>query len=434
MPWQQQVADIMGEIDPVTGRMAYDLVVVTVPRQSGKTALVRSLCLQRAMVPGGRAWYTAQSRNDARDAWLDAVELVARSPLRHAVTVRLTNGSESLSVRGAGTFRVFAPLAEALHGRQADLVVLDEAWAHTMDRGRELMQAIVPTMATRARPQTLVLSTAGTDESEYLREFVRRGREECLTGTPSRMAYLEWSTPEEISPTDLDGVCAHHPAVGHTITREAVEAAASVLSPGEFMRAYANQWMSSLETVIDPKAWQARYTPERIAPGSPVVFGFDATPDRGHASVVAAGRTAAGLTVLEVIDHRPGVAWLAERLAQLHTQWSPLALVADGVGPASAAVDTLRGQGVTVTTTNSREYAVACQHLYDQIHEEPPVGLYAAPGHEALDAAALAAGKRPLGESWAWSRKGAAPISPLIAATLALYGLTRPEEAAPFVI
>jgi Phage terminase-like protein, large subunit len=110
LPWQRLVADVAGEVDPATGRMAYEMVLVTVPRQSGKSTLVRALGVQAALAEGGRAWYSAQTRNDARDGWMDAVEAVTRSPLAPAVQVRLTNGSEALRVSSTGgTFRVFAP-------------------------------------------------------------------------------------------------------------------------------------------------------------------------------------------------------------------------------------------------------------------------------------------------------------------------------------
>ena len=41
MPWQRQVADVALELDDA-GRFAYPLVVITVPRQSGKTTLLRA--------------------------------------------------------------------------------------------------------------------------------------------------------------------------------------------------------------------------------------------------------------------------------------------------------------------------------------------------------------------------------------------------------
>ncbi len=44
----------------------------------------------------------------------------------------------------------------------------------------------------------------------------------------------------------------------------------------------------------------------------------------------------------------------------------------------------------------------------------------------ALDEAAAGAAKRAIGDAWAWTRKSAAAdISPLVAATLALWAATR---------
>src|SRR5215207_2302173 len=40
MPWQQHVADVAMEVDPDTGRLVYRRIVLTVPRQSGKTTLL----------------------------------------------------------------------------------------------------------------------------------------------------------------------------------------------------------------------------------------------------------------------------------------------------------------------------------------------------------------------------------------------------------
>jgi len=124
--------------------MAYDWWSSRSPA-SGQDTLVRAVAMQTASERGGRVWYTAQKRNDARDAWMDSIEAVTSSGLGSAVKVRLTNGSESLRViASGGTYRVFAR-SGALHGRQSDRVFLDEGWAHSAERGAELMQAIVPT-------------------------------------------------------------------------------------------------------------------------------------------------------------------------------------------------------------------------------------------------------------------------------------------------
>lgn len=426
MPWQRQVVDVAGEIDPRTGRMAYDRVLVSVQRQAGKTTLVRTVALWAAMQEAGRAWYTAQTRNDARDAWIDATEAVTRSALADAVHVRLTNGSESLQVPATGgTFRVFAPSPEALHGRQADRIFYDECWAHDLSRGRELEAGGIATTATRAMPQTWFLSTAGTDRSTWLKDLINQGR----SGAKG-MAYFDWGISETDDPSDLDAVCAAHPAVGHTIRREAVEAAYAALPEGEFARAYGNRWTSALERVIDPVKWDGLLTTGKISPSSAVAFGADIAPDRSCGSIVVAGRGSEDIPVLEVIDHREGAAWVAGRLRELVERWAPIALCLDPVGPTSTVVDELVTSGVKVQTTNSREIATACLRLYDAIHDRDGAAVAVRP-HPALAAAVGAAGRRYLGGGWAWDRSGSVPISPLMAATLAWWAWDHPPVVAP---
>src|SRR5687768_2384450 len=73
MPWQQLVADVGGEIDSETGLPAYRDIVVTIPRQNGKTTLVLGWEVQRALGWDGpqNIVYSAQSGKDARKKLLD---------------------------------------------------------------------------------------------------------------------------------------------------------------------------------------------------------------------------------------------------------------------------------------------------------------------------------------------------------------------------
>src|SRR4051812_39206978 len=52
MPWQQHVADVALEINPETGRFAYREVVLTVPRRSGKSALLLAVLIHRMIAMG----------------------------------------------------------------------------------------------------------------------------------------------------------------------------------------------------------------------------------------------------------------------------------------------------------------------------------------------------------------------------------------------
>ena len=54
MPWQQHVADVALELDPETGELYYEEVVITVPRQSGKTTLLIALMVWRCVMMARR--------------------------------------------------------------------------------------------------------------------------------------------------------------------------------------------------------------------------------------------------------------------------------------------------------------------------------------------------------------------------------------------
>ena len=68
MGWQRYVADVAHEIDPATGEFVYSGVGLTVPRQSGKSTLTGATAEHRSIYrPRRRVWYTAQTREVARD-------------------------------------------------------------------------------------------------------------------------------------------------------------------------------------------------------------------------------------------------------------------------------------------------------------------------------------------------------------------------------
>jgi hypothetical protein len=116
MPWQAQVADVAGEVNP-DGSMAYPLVVVSVPRQSGKTTLIRARAVTRCVTQARQGvFYTAQTGKDARERWRDLTKQITASALRSVATIRQGTGAERIIFPNLSEFRVFAPVPTALHG------------------------------------------------------------------------------------------------------------------------------------------------------------------------------------------------------------------------------------------------------------------------------------------------------------------------------
>lgn len=377
-----------------------------------------------AVGPDRGCWYTAQSRQDARDTWLDVAKRVERSPLAGGVKMRYGNGSETVDLFNGSSFRVFAPAEDALHGKANRLVVIDEAWTVTEALGDALEQAILPTFNTVAG-QLVIVSAAGDSTSTWFRRWCDAGRDAALAGRTAGIAYLEYGIPDDADPANLDTIMAHHPATGHTLRRAAVVDAAERMSPAAFARAYGNRWAVTLSRVITAAVWAGSQTEETLPVGVDLTFGADVAADRSAASIVAC---AGG--VLELVERRDGVAWLAGRLRQLSDRHHPTATALDAYGPAATTVDELtRGDRLaSLIVPNTRDYATGCADLVDALATRRRRHR---PDHR-LDAAVAAAATRTLGDMWVWARRtSAGQIDPLIAATLASWAADHATPPAP---
>jgi hypothetical protein len=142
MEWQQYVADVILEIDPDTGRLAFDEYVLTVPRQSGKSTFVLAKAAHRASATGffggrQRLVYTAQTRGKAREKWEEdfVADLQASRKFRGRVTTHLGNGNEHLRFTNGSRFGIEANTEKAGHGGTLDEAFIDEAFSHRSTTG-----------------------------------------------------------------------------------------------------------------------------------------------------------------------------------------------------------------------------------------------------------------------------------------------------------
>ena len=86
IPWQKYVAQVATEIDPDTGSYYYDTVVLTTPRQCGKSALVDASSTYNASLgKRRRIVYAAQTGKDSEDHFKEYYEQLTKSRLRQKV-------------------------------------------------------------------------------------------------------------------------------------------------------------------------------------------------------------------------------------------------------------------------------------------------------------------------------------------------------------
>nr|QOL00334.1 hypothetical protein [uncultured organism] len=451
MPWQRHVVDVAMEIDPNTGYLYYHEIDLTVPRQSGKTALILALAVHRALAPNTGQWadgpqnivYTAQTRNDARKKWEDDhVVALEKSIFKRMFDVRKTNGSEAIKWRNGSKHGLTASTEKSGHGSTLDLGFVDEAFAQTDTRQE---QAMKPAMITRRGSQLWVVSTAGTPDSTYLRGKVDRGRARVLAGQASRVAYFEWSLPDEADPSDRGKWWECMPALGHTQPIEAIEAEFDGMEIDDFARAFLNQWRDGKAParVISENDWTLceDETSQLANPTTdPIVLGIDVTPNHAFAALAMAGIRSDDLEHVEVLNHKPGIDWVVDRVVEIMSRRNVVAVTLDPAGPAGALVPYFEAREIELVKINARDMAQACGGFYTAcVPPDEPSELSLGKvsrtlrhrGQASLNAALGAALKRPLGDAWAWSRKTAGDICPLVAVTIARYVLTShiPEQA-----
>jgi phage terminase large subunit-like protein len=418
MPWQARVANVAGELD-AAGLPVYREVRVTVPRQSGKTTLLLAVEVDRCLSWGEmqHVLYTAQDRNSARAKWDEQLEQLQRTELRRVFKVYRRAGAERLTFKATGsTIGISASGETSGHGQTLDLGIIDEAFAQ---RDERLAQAFRPAMMTRPAAQMWVVSTMGYPEgSEFLHSRVDDGRARVEAGERSGVCYFEWSAADDQDSDDPRTWWSCMPALGRTVTEEVIRADHDAMEPSEFSRAYLNRRAPGGKPVIDPASWQACRDPRSQLSGLPC-FALDVTPERSAAAIGVAGWRPDRRRHVEVVEHRPGTDWAVSRLQALERRWKPLPVVVDPASPAGSLLVDLAAAGVPTLTVNAREYAQGCGQLFDAVVE----GKVAHLDQPILNLAVGAARKRSLGDAWAWARKSGGDISPLVAVTLACWGL-----------
>lgn len=438
MPWQQHVLDVALEIDPETGHLAYRDVVVTVPRQSGKTTLTLSRVVWRAETAhllGGRQTmlYAAQTGIAARAKFEeDFVEDLTAVKVMRGRWRRLgSTGRERIRFKSGSTLAPIATKAESGHGKTLDDGTLDEAFAQVDAR---VEQAWRPAMITRRDAQMWVKSTAGTAKSLYLREKVAQGRLITESGKPSRTAYFEWSAPPDADPESPATWIACMPALGHTIDMDDIRHEFATIIGGlpEFRRAYLNQWADEFddsEWVLPKASWWACSDPETHRDGPPALA-IDMSPDRAKATVAFAANRADGLPMVQVVRHGDGGDWLVAEAEKLAREKGATCVVVAKQGPASNKIpdliDAINGN-CPVVVLEDTEVTNAWSSFYDATVTEQ---LRHADQAE-LNAAVKGAFVKFSGDRKVLSRKdSSSEISPLYASLLALEGITRHPSAA----
>jgi len=414
-PWAAHAVTVAGELVDGTDRHAYNVVVVTVPRQSSKTTAAFAVGVGRGeSLSDHRAAYMAQAGVAmVRKFRSDLFRPLESSVLRPRWKVRRGAGDPGVEHRHNGSFmQGFPPADGVLRGQPFDLVIVDEAQEVGEDLGDELDATIMPTFQTRPRRQLWLLGTA--PDAEHAAAYFRRYYDLARAGTPG-MCLFDWGVGDDEDPMDPRVWMRRHPGLGHLpgADVEFLEFMRGQIPGQQFVREFGNVWpdpaSASRATPIPLDRWNALAAPT-VTHGPDRTLAFDVTVDRTHATLAGASQLD-DLVPVEVLWSGPA--------ADLDT--AVLAAMRPGVrvvaGPhQSETVGRLTASGADTAALTAAEYVAACQRFADLVL----AGRVAHTADPSLTAALTAAARSWRGDAWTWSARGSdADITPLVAVTLA---------------
>lgn len=423
--WQQLVADV-GLEKYEDNSYKYRTIGCAVGRQNGKSKLIETRIAYELLQPKRHVAYTAQDRNMAKSKWEEHLLSFQLSPKfwKRVARVSKVNGSEKIYMRNGSTYGIVTPNDKGARGLSLNLMVIDEALTHPLS----LIANLQPTLATKKNGQLWILSNAGRPgQSELLEHYRELGHREISDPT-NKLAWFEWSPlKDEFDYMNesvwYEAIPSLHEEKG--VLLEAVKEAALTNSPEIFTKEWLNVWPAKdAVQVINTQLWESLARTDIVVGNNPI-FGLDISRERDKASI-GASALVRDFTPVELIECKEGTSWVLPRIIELCKKYNSKVVIDTG-SPAASLIPELEKQNIGVMSIHLRDYARACGSFYDAVQAKTICHL----DDPNLTTAIQGSTKRPLGDSWAWSRQSTTNITPLVAVTLARYGVVTKTEDAP---
>lgn len=439
-PWQAWAVIHAGELLE-DGRPRFRQILILVARQNGKTHLLKVLALFWLFVERQKLIVGMSTNLEyAKEAWSAAVAIAETNeylsemmPARGGV-LRGNNDVHMKTIEGC-KYKIAASNRKGGRSLTIDRLIIDEVREH---HDFTAVNAAMPAMSAREYAQAFLISNQGDDKSVVLDslrdsalEFIKSGEGDY------RLGLLEWSAPDGSDVEDPAAHAAANPNLGRRISAEDIAGPAkrAKAAGGEELGGFKTEILcmrvKSLDAAIDPQAWEDCKEPGDIAdiPGANVAMVLDVSPNRQHATLVAAAKMPdgrvrvvpvmawSGITALK--DARAALPNLVTRAAGVRTfGWVPngpaAALAADladrkGVRswpPAGITVEEIRGEVSAICMG-----LAAMVDAREVVHSDEPL----------LTTHIISSAKLWSGDVWRFSRQGEGSCDAAYAAAGAIH-------------
>lgn len=417
------------------GSYAADTIVISIPRQVGKTYLIAciifALCL---LEPGLKVIWTAHRKSTSAETFRQFDGMARRPKVApHIRQVLRGKGDESIWFNNGSSIEFGARESGFGRGRtDVDVLVFDEGQILP----ESTLEDMGATQNVAKNPLTFVMGTPPRPKDDG--EFFTLLRREALAGESDGTLYIEMSADQGCDPMDRAQWRKANASFPHRTTERAMLRLRKKLKNNDSWNREALGIWDDLQKdyAFGAGKWELAAVEDAPEP-APDAIALAVSMDRLSASIGAA----AGVTIDEkprilvgAVDRRDGTGWLVPEAWRIHTEHGCPAVVSRS---AADLIPALEAVGFTVRSpqnphgtlivARSGDAQDACAQIFDRVQQ----GILAHAHHEELDEAVYGAHKRVVsgGERWVWDRKNSTTdVAMLEAVTLAQWQAALPTE------
>lgn len=409
------------------GEYAADTIVLSIPRQVGKTYLIGciifALCL---MKPGLKVIWTAQVKDTALETFSKFFTMAQRPKVKpHINKTPQGKGDEAIIFKNGSSIEFGARDSGFGRGRtDVDIIVFDEG-QHLSNDALENMGAA---QNVAINPLTFVIGTPPRPKDKG--EFFTLLRQEALDGDSEGTLYIEFSADRGCDPTDRQQWRRANPSFPlRTTERAMLRLRKKLKNPDSWNREALGIWdeITKQFSPLNGALWSESVDVGPMDGTKPAALAVDASHTR-EISVGACWLEDTSAHVEEVwagVDEPAATAWVIDAWKRSGRRTR---VVVDGMSPAASMIPALRAAGVKVITGNSADMARACGLTLSDLE----AGRLTHADQEALNEAREGARKRAIGTAggWGYDRKDpSVNIAPLVAVTLARLGASMKKQS-----
>ncbi|MFF2551829.1 hypothetical protein ACFVUS_12565 [Nocardia sp. NPDC058058] len=441
-PWEKFVIEVAHRVSPETARLIAKQIGIVCQRQNGKGEILVALGLGWLFITREElVLHSAHQFKTCADSYRRLKRCIKRVPELRAMVKKFndSHGHEGIELHeadclsGSATCKCDGPQYKFIaraggsgRGFPAKKAVFDEAY----DLSETEIEDIMPTLTAAPDGQAWFTSSAVNKNKHPNGKTLSKIRHRGLTGTNAeRLAFFEWSVPEELSKLEYDDVFwwkMSNPGWDYRPDMlGALQSERDLMSLESFGQEHlgVGDYFPPDDDggVITVDQWNGLLDPTSKIVGKRV-FALDIAPYGKQAAVAVCGLNADGLLHAEVIKYGKGTRWVVDYLTTRCGNWSPLAVIWDRRTASASLEDELLKAKIPLEEIKALQVAQAFSMFYDKCTQTKTIRH---PDQPSINEALLDATTRRIGDGLAWdTRDVKTDITGLVAITNATWGFS----------